>query len=181
MKTRVIRKAAISPPRSRAMTRELHAVAARSIPSLDLVDSARDAATQLLLQCPTVIFTSGRRNVNQQASAMAGNVVRNRKWIEQTYLASPERDALQAWVDANPAAVTAPAIAAGLAGIMTGWTDAQRKKLSKHFSGQAFDIQPVAGPQGNAIKGAIRALPNLRKFLENEGGLIIWHAEFEKR
>ncbi len=128
---------------------------------------------------PEVIFTSGRRDVNQQASAMAGNVVKNRKWIEQTYVPSDERTQLQTWVDTHPAAVSAADIAAGLAGIMNAWTDAQRANISRHFSGQAFDVQPVAGEAGAAIKATIQKLPKLRKFLDKEGGLIIWHADFE--
>ena len=44
--------------------------------------------------------------------------------------------------------------------------------------GHAFDVQPVAN--GDAIKKTIESLPNLRKFLESEGGLVKWHADFEK-
>ena len=51
-------------------------------------------------------------------------------------------------------------------------------RLSKHFSGQAFDVQPVAGAAGSAIKKTIRALPKLNNFLEKEGGLVRWHADF---
>ena len=148
------------------------------IDSLDLVDYVADAARSLLKAHPGVVFTSGRRNVEQQASAMAGNVRKNRSWIVQTYKASPERAALQAWIDAHPEAVTKAAIAAGLAEIMSGWSDAQKGGFSRHFSGQAFDVKPVAN--GQAITAAIKALPNLRKFLDKEGGLVIWHADFEK-
>jgi len=110
---------------------------------------------------------------------MAGNVVQKRNWIADTYVASTERDDLQAWVDANPIATTKEAIANGLAGIMSNWTDDQKGRLSRHFSGQAFDVQPVAGSTGEDIKAAIKSLPNLRKFLDNEGGLVIWHADFQ--
>ena len=110
---------------------------------------------------------------------MAGNVVTNRKWIEQTYKASAERDALQRWVDANPNATTKAAIAQGLSSIMTGWSDDQKSGFSAHFGGRAFDVQPVAGPAGDSIKQSIRNLPKLRKFLDQEGGIVIWHAEFD--
>ena len=50
--------------------------------------------------------------------------------------------------------------------------------MSKHFSGEAFDVQPVPGSKGEAIKAAIRKLPGLVKFLEAEGGLVRWHAQF---
>jgi hypothetical protein len=150
-----------------------------SVDELDLVDYAKAAASKLQSDFPDVIFTSGRRDVTQQANAMAANIVQNRKWITDTYADSNERDDLQAWVDANPTATTKEAIAIGLAGIMSNWTDDQKGRFSQHFSGQAFDVQPVSGSNGNAIKAGIKSLPNLRKFLDNEGGLVIWHADFE--
>jgi hypothetical protein len=150
-----------------------------SVDDLNLVDYAKAAASKLQSDFPGVIFTSGRRDTTQQANAMAGNVVQKRNWIADTYVASTERDDLQAWVDANPTATTKEAIANGLAGIMANWTDDQKGRLSRHFSGQAFDVQPVAGSTGEDIKAAIKSLPNLRKFLDNEGGLVIWHADFQ--
>ncbi len=159
---------------------ELHAFTTLSIPDLDLVDYAEAAAKKLRSAFPTVVFTSGRRNTQQQADAMSGNIVQNRKWIEQTYLPSPERDELQNWVDSNPNAKTRQSISNGLVSVMHAWSDDKKKNLSRHFSGQAFDVQPVAGTAGEAIKIGIKGLPNLRKFLDTEGGLVIWHADFEK-
>jgi hypothetical protein len=147
---------------------------------LDLVDYAKAAADALLAKHPEVKFTSGRRNAEEQASAMAGNVVTKRKWIRDTYADTPQRAALQKWVDEHPKAKTKKAIAAGLLSVMNTWSDKQKGKLSRHFSGQAFDVQPVSGAAGTKIKKTIRALPNLRKFLEKEGGLVRWHADFEK-
>jgi hypothetical protein len=178
-KTKVIETTARS-PQVRFAPGEPTFLTSRSITDLGLVYYAQAAAQQLLAGFPSVIFTSGRRDAKQQADAMAGNVLQNRKWIEQTYLPSPEREQLQCWVDSHTAAVTQAAIAAGLAGIMAKWTDAQKKNLSPHFSGQAFDVHPVAGDQGTALKNAIPNLPNLRTFLEKEGGLVIWHADFER-
>jgi hypothetical protein len=149
-----------------------------SVDSLGLVDYVADAARLLLSVHPGLVITSGRRNTEQQAGAMAGNIVKNRNWITETYRASPERMSLQAWIDAHPTTVTKDAIAAGLVGVMSTWSDAQKGGFSRHFSGQAFDIRPV--PDDGAITATIRALPNLRKFLEKEGGLTIWHADFEK-
>jgi len=149
------------------------------IDDLDLVDYANEAAEKLQADYPSVVFTSGRRSVREQADAMAGNIVQNRKWIEQTYLKSDERDSLQKWVDEHPEATTSTAIADGLFAIMDGWSDGQKANLSRHFSGQAFDVRPVAGNSGDEIKAAIKKLPRLRKFLEKEGGLTIWHADFE--
>lgn len=150
----------------------------RSVDDLDLQAYVKLAAEQLLAAHPSVVFTSGRRTVKGQADAIAGNVVANRKYIEETYAASSERDALQNWVDDHPEATTTTAISAGLEGIMNGWSDTQKGKLSRHFSGEAFDVKPVSGSSGDAIKTTIKTLPKLRKFLEAEGGLTIWHAEF---
>jgi len=144
----------------------------------ELSPRARAAAECLRALHPTVVFTSGRRDIEGQAGAMASNVVRNRHWIFQTYVATPERNALQGWIDRHPEADTEAEIAAGLAGVMKGWTDAQKATVSKHFSGDAFDVQPVKGPAGEAIKASIRALPGLTKFLDMEGGLVRWHAQF---
>jgi len=126
---------------------------------------------------PSVTFTSGRRNKAEQASAMASNVVKNRNWIEETYLASPLRTRCQDWVDAHPDKKTQAEIAEGLTGVFDAATDAELGKLSKHLSGEAFDVQPVT-VNADAIKKTIRELDGLSKFLDKEGGLVRWHAQF---
>ena len=149
------------------------------VSDLDLAEPALAGATRLQHQFPNIVFTSGRRTVTDQARAMASNVVHNRDWIAQTYRATPERAELQAWVDTHPQATTRAALQAGLKHVMDGWTDKQKDKLSKHFSGLAFDVQPLPnGATATAVKAAIRALPHLVKFLETEGGLVRWHAQF---
>ena len=151
-----------------------------SIADLDLGASAKAAAEDLLAQFPSdVKFTSGRRSIAEQASAMAPNVVANRRWIEQTYKASPQRTALQKWVDDHPTATTEAAISAGLEGVMKKWTEAEQRNFSRHITGDAFDVQPVAGDTGEKIKQAIAKLPKLHWHAFSEGGLVIWHAQFE--
>jgi len=145
---------------------------------LDLSPKANAAARALLAAHPQVVFTSGRRDLAGQAHAMASNVIRNRTWIEQTYAATPQRNALQACVDGCAADADQADFAAALLDTMTDWTDADLAHVSKHLSGDAFDVQPVPGPAGEAIKATIRSLPGLTKFLEMEGGLIRWHAQF---
>lgn len=145
---------------------------------LNLAKVAEDAAILLAVKHPAVRFTSGRRGVIDQARAMSQNVVKNRQWIAKTYTPTAESQRLQLWVSRNPQADTAGEIQAGLAAIMAGWTDAEKGNLSKHFSGEAFDVQPISGPAGTAIKASIRKLPGLAKFLEKEGGLVRWHAQF---
>ena len=148
------------------------------IDALNLAPVARAAAIRLREQFPSVKFTSGRRAVADQARAMSQNVAKNRKWISQTYVATPESRELQAEVDKLGPHATAETIAHVLGALMEDWTDAQKGRVSKHFSGEAFDVQPVPGSKGEAIKAAIRKLPGLVKFLEAEGGLVRWHAQF---
>ena len=54
---------------------------------------------------------------------------------------------------------------------------AELGSFSRHLSGLAFDVQPVT-EDADAIKKSIRALAGLDKFLEMEGGLVRWHAQF---
>src|SRR4029453_17524173 len=85
-----------------------------AIESLALTPAARDAAYELKRQHPEVVFTHGRRDKAAQARAMASNVVKNRKWIVQTYKESEVRAACQKWVDEHPEAATQEQILAGL-------------------------------------------------------------------
>lgn len=150
-----------------------------SIEALGLTGNALAGAQALEAKFPGLQFTSGRRAVPDQARAMAGNIVLNRKWIGETYVDTLASRALQHWVDTNPQAKTAVAIAAGLTAVMTPWGDAMKALLSKHFSGQAFDLQPLAqGALANAVIAFIHTLPGLDKFLTREGGLIRWHLQF---
>lgn len=148
-----------------------------AIEMLQLRGAARKGAYALKRAHPSVKFTSGRRNKDDQARAMASNVVSNRKWIGQTYRAGVVSSGCQKWVDDNPAATTKEAIAAGLLTVMNAASDADLAKLSKHLSGDAFDVQPVE-VNAEAIKKSIRELDGLDKFLDREGGLVRWHAQF---
>jgi hypothetical protein len=168
-------------PRNRvpAEVRELAAdVTDDMIAMLDLVGNAKAGAETLLATHPEVVFTSGRRGVEDQARAMAGNVVSNRDWIEQTYAQSDQRTELQNWVDSHPEATTKAQIQEGFTTIMNAWSDETRGKFSKHFGGLAFDVKPIAGDAGIPVKTTIKSLAGLQKFLEKEGGLVRWHAQF---
>ena len=153
------------------------AVSDPAIEALDLAATARTAAYALKKAHPAVEFTSGRRSKEDQARAMAGNVVDNRKWIEQTYASSSLRTRCQEWVDANTDKTTQAQIAAGLVSVFNTVTDADLGKFSKHLSGEAFDVQPV-DKDAEEIKKTIRGLVGLSKFLDTEGGLVRWHAQF---
>lgn len=147
------------------------------IEELHLNELARRAAYLVKQRFPNTVFTSGRRNRSDQARAMASNVVHNRKWIGQTYSPSPASQACQKWVDDHAEATTQDAIAAGLFTVLNTFADVDLRRLSKHLSGDAFDVQPVI-PDAEAIKDFIRHLPGLSKFLDKEGGLVRWHAQF---
>ncbi len=146
-----------------------------TIDELNLEPTAKNAATILTNKHPQLQFTSGRRSIFQQAHAMAGNVVLNRQWIGQTYLAGAK---LQQWVDQHPTAKTVDQITAGLEQVMTAMPQAELGRISRHLTGRAFDVRPVTA-NAAAIKAFIKTLPGLHKFLDKEGGLVRWHAQFD--
>jgi hypothetical protein len=152
-------------------------VADPDIEALDLSETARKGAYALKKKHPTVIFTSGRRNKDEQASAMASNVAQKRNWIKETYIQSAARDACQKWVDDNKDKKTKEEISAGLKDVLNGLTDAQLALLSRHLSGDAFDVQPVDRDAAE-IKKTIQSLAGLSRFLDKEGGLLRWHVQF---
>jgi hypothetical protein len=148
----------------------------QNISSLGLSSTAKKAAEVLLEKYPDIQFNSGQRDLDDQARAMAGNVVSSRDWIKETYSKTDASTACQKWVDDNPTATTKAAIAAGL---LKTLKDLGKKagQISKHLTGDAFDVQPVT-KDAAAIKKAIKDLPGCKKFIEKEGGLVRWHAEF---
>ena len=147
-----------------------------TIDELQLEPGAEQAARLLQQKHPNIEFTSGRRNVVQQAHAMAFNIVslQDRQWIGKTYKAAAK---LQQWVDEHPNAITIDQITAGLQQTMEAMPEAEVLKVSRHLTGRAFDIRPVI-ENAEAIKNDIRALPGLTTFLDQEGGHIRWHAQF---
>ena len=148
-----------------------------AIEALNLAEPARSAAYLIKGRHPWAVFTSGRRDPARQAWAMAGNVVRNRKWIEQTYASNPVSASAQQWVDDHPEARAQQTVADGLLGVFKRFSAAELGRLSYHLSGLAFDIQPVPAQEA-AISKTIRTVPGLREFLTREGGLNIWHVAF---
>lgn len=160
-----------------------HLLLASSVDDLDLEPKAKAGAKSLADRFGAkVVFTSGRRSVDDQCRVMAQNIVSttNRKWIEKTYKASVARTELQGWVDANPAATTLADLKAGLLSVMSGWDNAKKATFSLHLSGAAFDMQPVSGADGDDIKSAIGRLDGLRTFLDGEGGVKVWHVDFNE-
>jgi hypothetical protein len=145
-----------------------------TIEEMNLAPVAKKAATILLEKHPQLKFTSGRRTIAEQAHAMARNVAKKRNWIGKTYIAATK---LQQWVDAHPEAKTVAAITAGLEKTMKEMPEKDLMKISRHLTGRAFDVKPVTA-NAKKIKADIQALPGLHRFLDKEGGLIRWHAQF---
>lgn len=150
-----------------------------AIEGLDLEATAKAAAYELKKKHPTIEFTSGRRGVTDQARAMAQNIVEssNRKWITATYIATDPIKKLQKWVDDNPTKTAVADISTGLETIMNSMTDAERAQVSKHLTGEAFDVKPVT-KDAAVIKKDMQSLKGAKKFLEREGGLVRWHVQF---
>ena len=148
----------------------------QNISSLGLSATAKKAAEELLKAHPAVVFTSGKRDLAEQADAMAGNVVKTRDYIKKTYASSDASKACQKWVDDHPEVKSQKDIAAGLLETLKG-LGSKAGQISKHLTGDAFDVQPVS-KDADAIKKTIKGLAGLEKFLEKEAGLTIWHAQF---
>src|ERR1700732_4414217 len=106
-----------------------------TIEELKLEPTADNAARLLQQKHPNIQFTSGRRDVPQQAHAMASNIVslNDRQWIGKTYLAGAK---LQQWVDDHPDAVTVDQITAGLQDTMNAMAEADLLKISRHLTGR---------------------------------------------
>jgi len=149
-----------------------------TIEALELRATAKAAAYDLKAAHPDTVFTSGRRTPQDQARAMSQNVVINRQWIAQTYRNGVAIRALQFWIDTHPQARTALELEAGLYEVMMQLTPSKLASISKHLSGDAFDVKPVPDPAGAKVVTTIRSLGGLQKFLEREGGLVRWHAQF---
>ncbi len=152
-----------------------------SIAQMKLSRIAREGAERLQAECPWVVFTSGRRDLEDQAHAMAVNTMHDRQWISQTYL---HGQPLQRWVDAHPEADSTERLAEGLYTVMLALPDADISKLSRHFTGDAFDVRPMQSENGlptlygEKIIAAMRELPGIDKVLLKEGRLVVWHAQF---
>jgi hypothetical protein len=143
---------------------------------LGLVGAALQAALDFEATFPSASFTSGRRSLEDQARAMAQNVWLNEKWIAQTYLQSPASTACQLWVDDVTKPVTAEQIEVGLLSVLEQFNPMQLAHLSKHLSGEAFDVQPC-DDNAQKIWLYVRAARLGGKFLEKEGGLTRWHLQ----
>lgn len=156
-------------------------MAGLSIAQLNLNHLALQGAHTLYRLHPTVVFTSGKRDLWGQAHAMAVNVALQRDWIRQTYAHAAQ---MQTWVDQHPEAVGVDQLAVGFHQVLLSMNPEEQNLISRHLSGDAFDVQPMVGPhgvpteEGFAVLATIRGLDGLDKFLTKEGQLLRWHVQF---
>lgn len=143
---------------------------------MGLVGPALEVATDIVARFPEVKITSGRRTVEQQAAAMAGNVVKNRDWIRQTYMLARAAHECQAFVDKHPKADRGE-LTAALTKIIGLFDEAEQRRLSRHITGEAFDVLPFVGGRAGEVLDALREWATRRegRLLTSEGGLVIWH------
>ncbi|TME44336.1 MAG: hypothetical protein E6I56_12520 [Chloroflexi bacterium] len=167
--------AATTPPAAPASYPEIDA--------LDLQPKAKNVATELKKKYSQISFTSGKRDADAQASAMAANVVQDRTGYLGTYKATDLAKQLQDWVDKHPEAKTQADIAKGLKSVMDTWSNKDLLQLSKHLTGEAFDMQPIeSDKQAADIKKDAKAWAQKEggegsDFLEKEGKLTRWHTQ----
>lgn len=138
-----------------------------------LSSTAKATAEDLLKKCPNAVLTSGGRDILGQAKAMADNIVSSKKrdWIQRTYKDSTAKTLLQNWVNAHPEAVKSYDIQKGLFATMSEMPSTQIALISKHLSGDAFDVRP--GDQCTYL--FLYALPG---FINGENGVNVWHIQF---
>ena len=151
---------------------------------------AQELLETLLSFFPDLEITSGIRSMQTQAAAMASNCILNPKWIEKTYrqplcaAAQAAQSAVDSVYGVVENIISVNNLTTAIIGALSVFSSDELRKLSWHLSGDAFDVQPVDGDEGAAVKDKIRSLVGLRitngghgEFLEKEGGLTRWHVQ----
>ena len=137
---------------------------------------ALEVALDVKAKFPEVKFTSGKRTIAEQALAMVANVKKNPKWIEQTYAQTRIVVECQDWVDRH-AKADQSAMASAFATIISLFSPEEQRRLSRHLTGEAFDMEPIVGGNAEKVIDVLRdwAQRKAGRFLTSEGGLVIWH------
>lgn len=164
-------------------------MAGLTIDEMRLSPNARQAAQLVLKAHPDVVFTSGRRDVRDQARVMAVNVVRyGPTWLKETYRDQRLVALLMTYVEENKDLTSSPKQLGE--GFYEQLIEHYSGNLSRfpHLRGDAFDIAwPMLGNglidriKGDAICHTIERLPNilgLQMMLKREGKLDVIHAQF---
>ena len=149
---------------------------------LNLTGSALYAATRIKERFPNVIFTGGTRTLDAQARAIAQNIYRsqNSGWVGATYRDSAFIRRLNQEIINNWASIRgSEAMIFQTINKVFESDNAGAKTMSRHLSGYAFDIR-VNSVNYNELNSFVRTLPGFHQFLTEEGGLSIWHIEFNE-
>ena len=147
---------------------------------LNLTGNALNAATKIKEKFPNIIFTGGRRDLDNQARAVAQNIYRsqNSGWIAATYADSTfirklNKEIVDNW---NTIKGSEALILQTVKRVFDSDNSGART-MSRHLAGLAFDIR-VNSVNYSELNTFVRSLPGFRLFLTNEGGLDVWHVEF---
>jgi hypothetical protein len=147
-----------------------------TIEDLQLNGNANAVATALQLRCPAVVFTSGRRGIDEQAHDDAANIISagDSKWMTKVYVASSVLSACQAAVDALTTPLDVQAVETAIQGALAQFGDEDLEKFSAHLGGNAFDVKP-----GSCDLPTLSSLVSAAsgRLLTEEDGLVRWHAQ----
>jgi len=135
-------------------------------------------------------LTSGKRTISEQALAMAKNVVKDRerlrkldpytvrpsKWIVNTYNTARIANECQDWVDRHPDAPEST-MANAFCMVIAAFPPDEQRRLSRHLTGEALDVEPMTGARGEELMNALKdwAVRKGGRFLTREGALVVWH------
>jgi hypothetical protein len=139
------------------------------IDGLELQGDVGDAAKELRRQVPAVQFTSGRRTLEEDCSAVAKHIADDPGYVDIFVNSRPKR-LIKAWVEKHPKATRAE-IANGLAEILEPMDDTERSYWSLHLGGRAFDVSSSSATLTQVRKVFPQAL-------SEEGH---WHVQFPSK
>jgi formylglycine-generating enzyme required for sulfatase activity len=149
---------------------------------LNLTGSALYAATKIKEKFPNVVFTGGTRTLDSQAKAVAQNIYRssNSGWVGATYTDSAFIRKLNKAIIDNWASIKGnESLILQTVNNVFNSDNAGARSMSKHLSGYAFDLR-VNCVNYNELNSFLKTLPGFSKFLTKEGGLDVWHIEFNE-
>ena len=108
---------------------------------------------------------------------MSQNIAADKTYLIKTYKSSKAKDACVAWCENNPSK-KAKDIEAGLLKVLNDLSDTDVQKISRHLGGLAFDVQPNSCDL-KTLKSIVEKQFS-GEFLDHEGKLCRWHAQFKK-
>jgi hypothetical protein len=143
-----------------------------TIKEMQLSTNAHRAAQLVLSHHPTVVFTSGRRDVRDQARAMAENTIRyGVAWLGQTYKNQSMVEALEQWMRDH--ATHTSSLSLTTEGFYATLVSTQAGQFAQfpHCRGDAFDIQCPRFESGQIDEAAVLRLKHTLEMLPVELGL----------